>query len=98
MAVVKKGLTVLLDVRVPFTLTDVVFMMLRGIRGGSMAVGMGSQYAVEKGSMDLMLESRSVSKCFTKECIQTYQESPPFDKESSSRWYSASSYPPSTNP
>jgi hypothetical protein len=51
-------LTVLLDVRVAFTLTDVVFMVLSGMRGGSMAVGMGSQYAVEKGSMDLMLESR----------------------------------------
>jgi hypothetical protein len=56
-AVVKNGLTGLV-VLVPFTLTEVFFMVLSGIRGGSMAVGTGSQYAFEKGSMDLMLGSR----------------------------------------
>lgn len=38
-------------------LADVDFIVLRGIRGGSMEVlvdGGGSQYAVEKGSMDLI--------------------------------------------
>lgn len=57
-AEVKNGLTVLLlSVFVPLMFTEVVFMALRGIRGGSMAVGTGSQYAVENGSMDLMVGS-----------------------------------------
>ncbi len=55
--VVKNGFTGLV-VLVPFTLTEVVFIILSGIRGGSMAVGIGSQYALEKGSMDLMVGSR----------------------------------------
>jgi len=55
--VVKNGLTGLV-VLVPFTLTEVFFMVLSGMRGGSMVVGIGSQYAFEKGSMDLMLGSR----------------------------------------
>jgi hypothetical protein len=38
-------------------LTDVFFTMFSGMRGGSMAVtsgGIGFQYDVEKGSMDLI--------------------------------------------
>jgi hypothetical protein len=56
-AVEKKGLTVLEVVVGPLKLAEVVFIVLRGIRGGSIAVGTGSQYALENGSMDLMLRS-----------------------------------------
>jgi len=57
-AIVKKGFRVLLveDGR-PLTLTEVVFMALSGIRGGSIATCRGSQYALEKGSIDLMAGS-----------------------------------------
>ena len=59
MTVVKNGLTVLLveEMREPLTLTDVFFIALSGIRGGSIAVGTGSQYDVEKGSIDLIFGS-----------------------------------------
>ena len=57
-AVVKKGLTVLaVRLREPLALTA-FFIILRGIRGGSIAAWMGSQYAFEKGSIDLIVGSR----------------------------------------
>jgi len=57
-AVVKNGLTVLLDVVVGLLkFVDVGFMALSGMRGGSMAAWMGSQYDFENGSIDLMLGS-----------------------------------------
>jgi hypothetical protein len=61
---VKNGLTGLL-IEELLKLTDVFFMMLRGMRGGSIAVtsgGVGSQYDVENGSMDLLLGSISWSR------------------------------------
>jgi len=46
-------------------LAEVDFMVLRGMRGGSMVVWVGtggSQYAVEKGSMDFMVGSEKLAK------------------------------------
>ena len=53
----KNGLTGFLMSDELLKLTDVFFMMFSGMRGGSMAVtsgGIGFQYDVEKGSMDLI--------------------------------------------
>jgi len=46
-------------------LAEVDFIVLRGMRGGSMVVLVGtgeSQYAVEKGSMDWMVGSEKLAK------------------------------------
>lgn len=63
----KKDLTGLGEAAAPRLMFEEVD--LRGTRGGSMEVVRdtgGAQYAVEKGSMNLRLESVSLSACLTR--------------------------------